>query len=1158
MRKWLAGGMLVAMVCAVRLTLVAEPQSGQTGRSVVLDDEAVQPQQRPARAGGQAGQQRGQPGKARGQEQRSGERAQEPKPGEREGGERRQEPFSSATFNGLKLRSIGPAVTSGRISDFAVHPKNRATYYVAVASGGVWKTENSGTTWRAIFDSQGSYSIGVVRLDPNNPEVVWVGTGENNAQRSVSYGDGVYRSDDGGRNWKNMGLKESRHIGGMVIDPRDSDVVYVAAHGPLWGPGGDRGLYKTTDGGKTWNKVLEISENTGVNEVVMDPRNPDVLYASAWQRRRHQWSLITGGPESAIHKTTDGGKTWAKLGGGLPTGHVGRIGLAISPADPDVLYAIIAASGDNRSGIYRTGNRGATWARRGGTVSSGNYYQEIIADPKDVDRLYIMDTFMQVTEDGGRTVTRVPIRNKHVDEHALWIDPNDTDYLLSGGDGGVYESFDRGQNWHFKANLPVTQFYDVALDNSEPFYYVYGGTQDNYTLGGPSATISQSGIANSDWFVVLGGDGFKVQVDPTDDNIVYAESQYGGLARHDRRTGERLRIQPQEGKDEAANRWHWDSPLLLSPHSPTRIYFGSQRLYRSDDRGGSWRAISGDLSRQLDRNQLKVMGRIWGPEAVERAISTSPYGALTAVAESPKVEGLIYAGTDDGLLHVTENGGGSWRKIDGIEGVPERALVQRLLASQHDANTAYAVLENHKNYDFKPYVLKTTDRGKSWTSISGDLPEDHYVLAIAEDHVNPNLLFVGTEFGLFFTVDGGKKWVRLRGGLPTIAVRDLAIQQRENDLVAATFGRGFYILDDYSPLRAVSKEALDKDAAVFAVKNTPIYVPSAPYGGRGSGFQGASHYLAANPAFGATITYYLKEPIRTQREQRREKEREAERKKEDLPFPSFEELRAEVQEERPAVVITVRDSSGAVVREITGPVGRGMHRVTWDLRHNPPLVPAARRDDDDEEQSGGGGGFGGGPQGPMVVPGDFTVSVAKRVNGEATAIGQPQKFTVYVLGSSPLAAKDRPALGAFQREVADLQRAALGTSRYVAFLNERVTTVQRAFGVTANAPASLRKDAKSIEKRLEKIQNALNGDRFLARMQEATAPGIMQRIQFAVINTTGDPTGAQREQYRIAAELFQQTHAEVKAVAAELQKLEDAMEKAGAPGLPGRLPEWKP
>lgn len=1129
-RKWLVCGAAGVAVLAISLFATAN------GLAWSAAEPAQQSQPAPAGAAAQAPE-RGQPGKA-----------------PQAGGPERQEPLSTATFNGLRLRSIGPAVTSGRISDFAVHPKNRAVYYVAVSSGNVWKTENNGTTWRPVFDTQGSYSIGVVRLDPNNPEVVWVGTGENNVQRSVGYGDGVYKSEDGGRNWRNMGLKESRHIGGIVIDPRDSNVVYVAAQGPAWGPGGDRGLFKTTDGGKTWNKVLHISEDTGVNEVVMDPRYPDVLYASAWQRRRHQWTLITGGPESGLHKTTDGGKTWTKLGGGLPTGHVGRIGLAISPADPDVIYAIIAAAGENRSGIYRSANRGATWERRSGTVTSGNYYQEIVADPKNVDRLYIMDTFMQVTEDGGRTVTRMPMRNKHVDEHALWIDPNDTNYLLSGGDGGVYESYDRGENWHFKANLPVTQFYDVAVDNSEPFYYVYGGTQDNYTLGGPSRTLSVSGIANSDWFVVLGGDGFKVQVDPTDPNIVYAESQYGGLARFDRRTGERLRIQPQEGKDDPPNRWHWDAPLLLSPHSPTRLYFGSQRLYRSDDRGGSWRAISGDLSRQIDRNQLKVMGRIWGPDSVERGISTSPYGALTAVAESPKVEGLLYAGTDDGLIHVTENGGGSWRKIDGLAGVPERALVQRLLASQHDANTAYALLENHKNYDFKPYLLKTTDRGKTWTSIAGDLPQDHYLLAIAEDHVNPNLLFVGTEFGLFFTVDGGKKWVRLRSGLPTIAVRDLAIQQRENDLVVATFGRGFYILDDYSPLRAVSKEALDKSELVFPVKNAPIYVPSSPYGGQGSGFQGASHYLAENPPYGATFTYYLKEPIRTRREQRRQREQEAERRKEDLPFPSFEDLRKEEQEERPAIVMTIKDSSGAVVNTITGPVGRGVQRVTWNLRHAPPVVPGPPAAGG--PGGGGGGGFGG-AQGPMVVPGEFTVSFAKRVDGTETPFGTPQKFTVYPLGQTPLTAKDRAALGAFQKEVANLQRVALGTARYVAFLQERVGTLQRAIDVTPNAPGGLRKDVQAIRLRLEKITDALSGDRFLARMQEPTAPGIMQRIQFATINTTSDPTGAQREQYRIARELFTATHAQVKAVSDDLRKLEDAMEKAGAPGLPGRLPEWK-
>lgn len=1125
MRKLLVFGTLVALVCTLSLSLIASSPAAET-------TAAQQAQQPAARPEGQEGQEGQPPGKAGG----------------------RQEPFSTQTFNTLRLRSIGPATTSGRVGDLAVHPKNRAVYYVAVSSGGVWKTENNGASWRALFDSQGSYSIGVVTLDPNNPEVVWVGTGENNAQRSVSYGDGVYKSEDGGRSWKNMGLKESRHIGKIIVDPRDSNVVYVAAHGPLWGPGGDRGLYKTTDGGKTWNKVLEISENTGVNEVVMDPRNPDVLYASAWQRRRHVWTLITGGPESAIHKTSDGGKTWTKLAGGLPSGHVGRIGLAISPADPDVIYAIIAASGENASGIYRSENRGATWERRSGTVTSGNYYQEIVADPKDVDRLYIMDTFLQVTEDGGRTVTRVGGRNKHVDEHVIWIDPNDTNYLLSGGDGGVYESYDRGENWIFKANLPVTQFYDVAVDNSEPFYYVYGGTQDNYTLGGPSRTSNQHGIANSDWFVVLGGDGFKVQIDPTDPNIVYAESQYGGLARHDRRTGERLGIQPQEGKDDPPFRWNWDAPLLISPHSHTRIYFGAQMLFRSDDRGASWRAISGDLTRQIDRNQLKVMGRVWGPESVERGVSTSFYGNLTALTESPKVEGLIYVGSDDGLVQVTEDGGRNWRKVETFPGVPDRTYVQRLLASQHDADTVYAVMENHKNNDFKPYLLKSTDRGKKWESIAGDLPADHPVLAIAEDHMNKDLLFAGTEFGLFFTNDGGKKWVRLRGGLPTIAVRDLVIQKRENDLVVATFGRGFYVLDDYTPLRTASKELLEKDAHLFAVKGAPIYVPSSPLGGAGSGFQGAAYYLAENPPSGATFTYYLKDQVRTKREQRRERERAAERRNEEVPFPSWEELRAEEQEERPAIVITVRDAAGNVVRQLTGPTGRGMHRVNWDLTHSPIVVPAPAG----PGGGGGGGGFGGGaPRGPMVVPGDFTVSIAKRADKEETPLGQPQKFTVYALGSSPLAAKDRPALGAFQKQVAELQRVAIGTSRYVAELNARISTIQRAFDVTPNAPAGLRKEAKAIAERLQKIGIALGGDQWLARQQEPTGPAILQRIQSSVINTTSDPGGTHREQFRIAGELFVLVHAQVKAVADDLKKLEDAMEKAGAPWTPGRLPEWK-
>ncbi len=1131
MSKWMVCGTLVAVAYAVSLTAAV------SGSAWSAAEEAQQQgQPAPSQAGAQEEQERGQPGK--------GEKAGDKKE------EKKEEPFSSATFNGLKLRAIGPAVTSGRISDFAVHPRNRAVYYVAVSSGGVWKTENNGSTWRPVFDSQGSYSIGVVRLDPNNPEVVWVGSGENNAQRSVGYGDGVYRSDDGGRNWKNMGLKESRHIGGMVIDPRDSNVVYVAAHGPLWGPGGDRGLYKTSDGGKAWSRVLEISENTGVNEVVMDPRNPDVLYASAWQRRLHVWTLVTGGPESGIHKTTDGGKTWTKLTSGLPADHVGRIGLAISPADPDVVYAIIAAA-DDKQGIYRTTNRGATWEKRSGTVTSGNYYQEIVADPKNVDRIYIMDTWLLVSDDGGKTVRRAGEQWKHVDNHALWIDPSDTNYLLSGCDGGVYESFDRGETWHFKANLPVTQFYDVAVDDSKPFYYVYGGTQDNFTLGGPSRTINQHGIQNSDWFVVVGGDGFKIQIDPTDANIVYAESQYGGLVRHDRRTGEVLFIQPQEGQGEPANRWNWHSPLLISPHAHTRIYFASQRVYRSDDRGGSWRAISGDLTRQIDRNQLKVMGHVWGPDAVERGISTSPYGNLTALVESPKVEGLMYAGSDDGLVQVTEDGGANWRKIETFPGVPERTYVQRLLASQHDANTAYAVLENHKNYDFKPYVLKTSDRGKTWASIAGNLPEHHPALAIAEDHVNRDLLFVGTEFGLFFTVDGGKKWVQLKGGMPTIAVRDIAIQKRENDLALATFGRGFYVLDDYSPLRTVKPETLEKEGHAFAMKDVPAYLESAPLGLPGKSFLGASHYTAENPAFGAAVTYYLKESLKTRKEIRQEKEKEAEKKKEDLAFPSLESLREEAQEEKPAIVLTITDSSGNVIRQLNGPVKKGMHRVAWDLRYAPPEVPPERAPDNPFESP---------VRGPLVVPGEYRVTVAKRVDGVVTPLGEPQKFSVYVLGSSPLQAKDRPAMVAFQRKAAELQRVAVGTLRFAGSVEERLRAMHKALEHTPAAPANLQQEARRLSLELEKIQIALRGDRFLGRLQEPTVPGVIQRVGFVFFGgeSTQDPTGAQQEQLRIAADEFRGAHERLKGlVETDLKKLEEAMERAGAPWTPGRLPEWK-
>ncbi|HLF15542.1 MAG TPA: glycosyl hydrolase [Bacteroidota bacterium] len=1063
----------------------------------------------------------------------------------------------ASVFNGLKFRSIGPAVTSGRVIDFAVNPDDRSQYYAAAASGGVWKTTNAGTTWTPVFDDQASYSIGCIAMDPRNPSVIWVGSGENNSQRSVSYGDGVYRSEDGGKSWQNMGLKASEHIGKIVIDPRNSNVVYAAAQGPLWAPGGDRGLYKTTDGGKTWNAILTISKYTGVSELAMDPRNPDVVYAASYQRGRRVWTLIDGGPESAIHKSTDGGATWKKLTSGLPKDNVGRIGLAISPVNPDVLYAVIELP-NRKGGFYRSADRGATWEKRSDYASgSPQYYNEIIPDPKEVDRVYSMDTFLKVTVDGGKTFRNLGEKSKHVDNHAIWIDPDNTNYYLVGSDGGVYESFDRGTTWVFKSNLPITQFYRVAVDNASPFYNVYGGTQDNNTLGGPSRTISASGITNPDWFVTTGGDGFYSQIDPEDPNIVYSESQYGGLVRFDRRSGENAGIKPQEGKGEAAYRWNWDSPLLISPHSSTRLYFAANILFRSDDRGNSWKAVSGDLTRALDRNKLPVMDKIWGVDAVAKNSSTSVYGNITALSESPLKEGLIYVGTDDGLVQVSEDGGGRWRRIERFPDVPETTYVSRIVASQHSVNTVFAAFDNHKNGDFKPYILKSTDAGKSWTSLKGVLPPNGPVYAIAEDHLKADLLFVGTEFGVHASTNGGHRWLPLKGGLPTIAVRDIAIQKRENDLVLGTFGRGFYILDDYTPLRNASSEALAQESQLFPVKDALMFIPSRPYGGRGKSSQGEAFYTADNPPFGATFTYYLRETIKTRKEIRQDAEKEALKKGETPRYPSFDELRVEDEEEAPAIILTVWDDAGNIVRRLTGPVAKGFTRVSWNLRYAAltPASMAGPAGPDEADPSAEG------EQGPLALPGRYKITLAKRVGGVVTELAGPQTFSATALGAATLPAADRNALVEFQRRVADLQRAVLGASRVADELKNRIALIRKALHDTPTAPAQLWADVLNIEAKLNDIVRAMHGDRTLRNRNEGTPPSIAERVNGIVDDlwhSTSAPTQTQLRAYEIAGEEFTPQLANLKAVIGDdLKRIEAAMENAGAPWTPGRVPEWK-
>lgn len=1084
------------------------------------------------------------------------ETRQDVKKDKKDGKDEKGKGEKGSPIGALKPRLVGPAVTSGRVVGFAVHPTDRSHYFVAVASGGVWKTTNAGTTWSPVFDNEGSYSIGCVVMDPKNPNVVWVGTGENNSQRSVAYGDGVYKSTDGGKTWQNVGLKTSEHIGKIVIDPRDSNTVYVAAQGPLWKEGGDRGLYKTTDGGKTWNKILAVDDHTGVTDLVQDPRNPDVLVAASYQRRRHVWTIINGGPGSAIHRSTDGGKTWKKITSGLPGGDLGRIGLASAPTDPDVVYAIVEAA-DNAGGIHRSLDGGVTWEKRNPFAAQAQYYSHIVVDPVNKDRIYVMNVFIQVSDDGGKTIAPIGERFKHVDSHALWIDPKNPDYYLCGCDGGIYESFDRGANWHMKPNLPVTQFYDITCDESGPFYHVYGGTQDNFTLGGPARTRSSHGIMNQDWFVVQGGDGFHCKVDPTDPNIVYGTLQYGVLARFDRRTGTRVQIQPQPAAGELPPRWNWDSPLVISPHNPARLYFAGNILFRSDDRGNSWEAVSPDLTRRIDRNKLAVMGKMWGPDAVFKHSSTSMYGNCVALAESPKKEGLIYVGTDDGLIQVTEDGGKTWRKSEKFTGVPPNTYVSKLVASQHDANAVYACFDNHKNGDFAPYVLRSTDRGQTWSTIAGDLPVRGTVYCLAEDHVDPNLLFVGTEFALHVTTDGGKKWQRIKNGLPTIQVKDLCIQRKMNDLVIGTFGRGIFIIDDYSPLRSVNETS--QPAKLFSIRDAILFVPNAQYGGAGKAFLGASFYTADNPPYGATFTYFLKEGLKTRKQKRKEAEKAAEKAGMPPPYPSPEELRLEAEEEAPSVFLVVSDEEGNVVRSVFGATGEGMHRVTWDLRDPaatlPTGAPSRGGDDDDEESPRRRGG-----NGPLVAPGKYSARLYQRVEGKVTELAGPIEFNVVLdtLGNpDPAAVAEQVA---FHRQVLKLSRAVTGATNVANELATRLDSIRRALDQAPRADEAAKTKVRAMIDANRGILRALRGDTVLAARNENVPTSISERAGYAGRasgQSLGKPTGTQKDQYSIAAKEFAGELAKLKQLADEdLPTLEKKLDAFGAPWTPGRLPVW--
>ncbi len=1052
----------------------------------------------------------------------------------------------ASLYSGLHWRSIGPAFASGRIADFAVHPGNHAIWYVATASGHIWKTTNNGTTFQPVFDHYGAYAIGCLAMDPNNPDVVWAGTGENNYQRAVGYGNGVYKSVDGGKSWKNMGLKESRQIGMIAIDPRNSNVVYVAAQGSIWGPGGDRGLYKTTDGGKTWEKVLDISENTGVSNVLLDPRNPDVVYATSLQRRRHVYTAIAGGPETAFYKSTDGGKTWRKLTSGLPAGAMGGIGLAISPANPDVLYAKIQAEG-NSSGFYRSTDRGESWTKMSDHYSSGQYFSEIVCDPQDVNTVYSLETIARVTRDGGKTWHSLGNKHRHVDDHAMWIDPQHTNHFIIGGDGGVYESFDGGKNYIFKSNLPVTQFYHVYLDNSEPFYYVYGGTQDNNSFGGPSRNTTRAGVTSDEWFVTVGGDGFWGAVDPEDPNIVYSEWQYGNSIRYDRKNGEAIDIKPQPKKDELTFRWNWDAPLIISPHSHTRLYVAANKVFRSDDRGNSWTEISGDLTRSLDRNTFRVMGKFWSVDAVGKDVSTSLWGTIVSLAESEVKEGLIYAGTDDGLIQMTDDGGKTWHKTATFPGVPEYTYVSDVCPSRFDENIVFASFNNIKRDDFKPYLLKSTDKGKTWTSIAGNLPENGSVHTIEQDPVNPDLLFAGTEFGFYFSRNGGKEWIKFMNGLPNIAVRDIAIQKRENDLAIATFGRGFYILDDYTPLRYFSPEIEQKKAHIFPVKDALTYIQTDT-----KDAQGSTYFIAKNPPFGATFTYYLKESLKTEKQKRHEQEKKQFEKGEKIKVLSWEEVRQEELEEKPHLIFTITDAEGNVVRKINTSGSKGIHRLTWNLRYGSPLPLRLRNGKYDPLAKDN--------DGMLAMPGKYFVSLAVSDHGKITELVPPVAFQTVKLDNSTLPS-DPASVFAFQKKAAllagKIQAAMRRTSELIKETDYMLQTLDHAAGATPD----MLEEVRRIRKELGDIEFAFNGYTPKASWEEIPPHKMpvavrMNNMIYSHWSSTANITETEKEDYRILTEQLPPLLERIKKVYQEqIKPLEEKMDKINAPWTPGRTPE---